>query len=146
VSAVKGQGGWIGVDFDGTLSEYHGVWRPPGEYGAPIPNMVERVKRWLEAGWEVRIVTARAQREPYCDMPRELIISTLQDWCEEHIGARLPITNEKDLGMVALWDDRAVQVEANTGLVRSQQIPDLTDCGTLISVLSLTQHTLEPST
>jgi hypothetical protein len=37
------------------------------------------------------------------------------DWCEEHIGVRLPITCTKDYGMVELWDDRAVQVIPNTG-------------------------------
>jgi hypothetical protein len=127
VSGVKGQGGWIGVDFDATISEYHGVWRPPGIYGAPIPKMVERVKRWLAEGWEVRIVTARAQREQYCNMDRLHIIASIQDWCEEHIGVRLPVTNEKDLDMVALWDDRAVQVEPNTGEPLGVPFPDLTD-------------------
>lgn len=118
--------GWIGVDFDGTLSEYHGVWRPPGEYGAPIPRMVERVQAFIAAGYEVRIFTARAQREPYCSMTRDEIIVSIQDWCEKYIGVRLAVTNEKDLDMVALWDDRAVQVAANEGFVRGVAIPDLT--------------------
>jgi len=49
--------GWIGVDFDCTLAEYHG-WNG-GELGPPIPAMVERVKAWLAEGREVRIFTAR---------------------------------------------------------------------------------------
>lgn len=45
-------GGWIGVDLDGTLAEYHG-W-DDGRIGAPIPKMVQRVKQWLAEGKEVR--------------------------------------------------------------------------------------------
>jgi hypothetical protein len=112
---VSERTGWIGVDFDGTLSEYHGEWRPPGEYGAPVPRMVAQVKAWLAQGYEVRIFTARAQRESYCAWHRREIIASLEDWCEQHIGQRLKITNEKDLDMLCLWDDRAVQVERNTG-------------------------------
>ena len=48
--------GWIGVDLDGTLAEYHG-WN--GSIGKPIAPMVDRVKRWLAEGVEVRIMTAR---------------------------------------------------------------------------------------
>ena len=51
--------GWIGVDFDGTLAEYHG-YIGPKRYGDPIPAMMERVKEWLAAGVKVKIVTARA--------------------------------------------------------------------------------------
>lgn len=50
--------GWIGVDLDGTIAEYHG-WVSPTHIGAPIPKMVERVKVWLSEGKEVRIFTAR---------------------------------------------------------------------------------------
>jgi hypothetical protein len=121
-------GGWIGVDFDGTLSHYDpdGGWRPPGVYGPPIPEMVERVRGWLARGIEVRIVTARAQKEPYCTMSYEDIVKTIQDWCEEHVGSRLRVTNEKDLKMIELWDDRAVQVVINTG-VRVDSLTRLPD-------------------
>jgi len=36
-------------------------------------------------------------------------------WCKLHIGQVLPLTCTKDYGMIELWDDRAVQVEMNTG-------------------------------
>jgi hypothetical protein len=39
----------------------------------------------------------------------------IAEWCRKHLGYVLPITNVKDYGMVELWDDRAVQVEMNTG-------------------------------
>jgi hypothetical protein len=101
--------GWTGVDLDGTLAEYGG-WQGEDHIGAPIPVMIERVKRWIAEGREVRIFTARVQ-EPCSDE----VIATIQAWCERHIGCVLPITNQKDYDMVALWDDRCVQVECNTG-------------------------------
>lgn len=98
--------GWIGVDFDGTLAEYHG-YVPGGHFGDPIPAMMARVKAWLAEGVEVKIMTARAA-DP--DEARKV-----QDWCERNGLPRLPITDRKDFGMIELWDDRAVSVEANTG-------------------------------
>ena len=98
--------GWIGVDFDGTLAEYHG-WVPGGRFGDPVPAMLGRVKAWLADGVTVKIVTARAA-DP--DEARRV-----QDWCERHGLPRLPVTDRKDFSMIELWDDRAVTVEFNTG-------------------------------
>ncbi len=102
--------GWIGVDFDGTLAEYHG-WVP--ELGAPVPAMVARVKAWRAEGVPVRIVTARVASEDHCADQ----ILLIEAWCREHIGEVLPITATKDPAMLELWDDRAVTVEPNTGRV-----------------------------
>lgn len=108
--------GWIGVDLDGTLAHYEG-WQGEIHIGKPIAPMVERVKRWLAQGLEVRIFTARVfvggddNRAASVEAVREAI----DKWAIEHIGVRLPVTNVKDYGMVELYDDRCVQVEANTG-------------------------------
>jgi hypothetical protein len=132
--------GWIGVDLDGTLAKYDG-WKGPLEIGEPIMPMVERVKAWLAEGLEVRIFTARVSRTPMTSatirqvMQKsglspleaadwietwndsvEKIRATIEDWCEEWIGRRLPVTNEKDFGMIELWDDRAVGVALNLGV------------------------------
>ena len=96
---------WVGVDLDGTLAIYGG-WNG-GEIGEPIPAMASRVRNWLADGKDVRIFTARAS------VPE--LIQAVQDWCEKHFGVRLPVTNVKDFAMGELWDDRAVQVEPNTG-------------------------------
>jgi hypothetical protein len=104
--------GWIGVDFDGTLAEYHG-WVPG--LGAPVAAMVERVKAWRAEGREVRIMTARASVPD--DRQRAAQVALIEAWCVEHLGEVLPVTNEKDLAMLELWDDRAVTVEENTGRV-----------------------------
>lgn len=112
---------WIGVDLDGTLARYDG-WKGVDHIGEPIDAMVERVKAWLAAGQCVKIFTARMHGH---GVPVDLIGSTdpvitdvltpIQNWCREHIGCVLPVTNVKDFGMVELWDDRAVQVIPNTG-------------------------------
>lgn len=103
--------GWIGVDLDGTLARYDG-WRGIDHIGEPIPLMVERVKRWLAEGREVRIFTARVA-VPRDEAEARMFIA---EWCRRHIGEVLPITNVKDLAMAELWDDRAVSVGLNTGM------------------------------
>lgn len=113
--------GWIGVDFDGTLAHYDG-WQGT-KLGEPIPAMVARVKGWVADGYEVRIVTARVSSrnekkrlENGEDMwEADAHRAAIEEWCAQHIGVRLPVTAEKDFEMIELWDDRAVQVEKNTG-------------------------------
>lgn len=102
--------GWIGVDLDGTLAEYHG-WQGVEHIGAPIGLMVERVKGWLAERRDVRIFTARVAGDQ-----RESALPFIETWCAAHLGRVLPVTNVKDFGMVELWDDRAVQIVTNTGL------------------------------
>jgi hypothetical protein len=115
--------GWIAVDLDGTLAEYHG-WPKDGSIGPPVPTMVRRVRAWLAEGREVRIFTARvsesreysAESGRYADLrfvmeQREKI----REWCQKHIGTVLPVTCEKDFRLAEIWDDRSVRVECNTG-------------------------------
>lgn len=126
---MASRGRWIGVDFDETLRRYD---------DSPIAPMVDRVKRWLADGLDVRIVTARmyepqhhefdfpqdftdacvensrwrtANGGPTIEHQRELV----QRWCEKHVGRRLPVRYGKGPGMIELWDDKAVAVEPNTG-------------------------------
>ena len=124
--------GWIGVDLDGCLAHYDG-WKGVNYIGAPIPKMVERVRRWLAEGQEVRIFTARvAATGERAEGNSGLIDSAefaaaqerlIQDWCELHLGRRLRVTAVKDYGMVALYDDRCVQVRMNTGELIGVQWP-----------------------
>ncbi len=103
--------GWIGVDLDGTLAHYDG-WKGTGHIGAPLAPMMARVRTWLANGQTVKIFTARvAVPEP----DRSKVIKVIHEWLETHDLPRLDITNIKDLAMIELWDDRAVQVEFNTG-------------------------------
>jgi len=117
-------GEWIGCDFDGTLAHYDG-WRGETTFGVPIPAMLERVKKWIAADIEVRIVTARVgpQNGPHSSETVGIaaITKAIEDWCEKYVGTKLPVTCSKDMSMIELWDDRAVQVIVNTG----QPVTDL---------------------
>jgi hypothetical protein len=103
--------GWIGVDLDGTLAEYSG-WVAPDHIGKPIPKMASRIKEWLAEGKDVRILTARANKK---NPDSKIAVPAIKVWCKKHLGKALPVTCEKDLAMVELWDDRCVQVIPNTG-------------------------------
>lgn len=124
--------GWIGVDLDGTLAHYTG-WKGADHIGPPIPAMLERVKRWLAEGQEVRIFTARVYCGSREDWPTESMWrhrqtessearAAIKAWCIEHLGYPLPITCVKDFGMIELWDDRCIQVEKNTGIPQANVI------------------------
>ena len=124
--------GWVGVDLDGTLAEYHG-WVNTFHIGEPIPSMVERVKKWISDGIEVRIFTARIDGggaaskmgvdpdvvKKYEDVAA--ITEMIQNWTESHIGVRLPVTCKKDYAMIVLYDDRCIQVEKNTGRIIGEE-------------------------
>lgn len=126
--------GYIGVDFDGTLFEYF-EWTTWNAFGKPIPLMINRVKDWISEGHEVRIFTARiglpildwqgkpfhnAIRKNVCQVSAKLysdlmMAEAIALHCEKHIGCPLKVQNWKDVDMIEYWDDRAIQVEANTG-------------------------------
>jgi hypothetical protein len=107
VGGMNNHTGWIGVDLDGTLAHYD-HWRGMDHIGAPVPAMLARVKGWIAAGQRVKIFTARVSEpgaKPY-----------IIEWLAQHGIPGLEITCTKDLKMVELWDDRCVQVIANTGV------------------------------
>jgi hypothetical protein len=122
--------GWIGVDFDGTLAHYD-KWVVWNVFGKPILPMVHRVVRWIDEGRTVKIMTARV-RPPGDLLFSECIITgekftnrqmidAIQDWTFAHIGHRLEVTCVKDVHMIELWDDRAVQVVPNTGRTLAEE-------------------------
>jgi hypothetical protein len=102
VEEVFGEG-WIGVDLDGTLArEATGEAFDPYTIGSPIQTMCERVRNWLSDGRRVKIMTARVAEGD------ARVEQAIVDWCEEHLGQPLEVTNEKDPAMLELWDDRSV--------------------------------------
>lgn len=108
--------GWIGVDLDGTLAVYD-HWRGEEHIGEPIAPMVERIKGWLAEGRTVKIFTARVSHPTAAIEIVSPVRAAIYAWCEKHIGRRLEVTNVKDYQMIEQWDDRAVSVETNTGVV-----------------------------
>lgn len=120
------QKGWIGVDLDGTLAEYEG-WQGIEKIGAPIPLMLDRVKAWVAAGQEVRIMTARAFRLLLPSHDPEYkegadAVRHIHTWLVANGLPKLKVTCVKDFSMIQLWDDRCVQIIPNTG-VRADGLP-----------------------
>lgn len=108
--------GWIGVDLDGTLAQYDESigTRQIGRVCLP---MLQRILAWLAAGVDVRIITARAS-DP--DLKR-----SMTSWLIENGLPELDVTDCRDTDLLQQWDDRAVQVEMNTGvlLTPKQYVP-----------------------
>ncbi len=93
---------FVGVDFDGTLvGEKENM-------GEPIMPMVNRVKEWLAEGMDVRIFTAAPRPE-------------ITAFCKHHFGRSLPMTNIKQRGMSAWYDDRCTRVERDTGKLMDEK-------------------------
>jgi len=69
--------------------------------------MLSLVKELINNGNRVKIFTARASE------PEQ--IELIKAWLADNGLPELEITNIKDYGMIRLYDDRAVQVVANTG-------------------------------
>lgn len=120
VRLLAKSGGWVGVDLDGTLFTYD-KWVSWSTFGEPIAPMMERVCAWLDAGVTVKIVTARVStgastcRVTGVAFDNEKMTVAIQDHLEKHGLPRLEVTCMKDVDMIELWDDRAVQVMPNTG-------------------------------
>lgn len=106
------------VDLDGTLALYD-KW--DGEVGPPIPEMMDRVRGWLSAGWEVVIFTARVGAlhldEATGEEIREAVAQEqkIREWLLGNLGQELEVTAVKTFDVVEVWDDRAVRVTRNTG-------------------------------
>ena len=112
-------GGWVGFDLDGTLAHWPGskVMTDRLMIGDPIPETVAKAKSLLDEGVDVRILTARIAGPFTRSLTKRMVRKSIEDWTETHLGTRLSVTNSKDHHMWALYDDRAVQVERNTGRI-----------------------------
>lgn len=104
--------GWVGFDLDGTLAEYI-EWND-GKIGKPILGMIIKAKEYIDAGYTVKILTARvaSDQDPFWVEEQKLKI---QKWCYKYLGKVLEVTAEKNMGMIALYDDRAFRVINNKG-------------------------------
>lgn len=105
--------GWIGVDLDGTLA-HHVPGQGIERIGPPVQRMLDKVMEWMRQGQEVRIFTARA------NYPEQ--IPMIRDWLLEWSIPLLEITATKDFAMIALYDDRAVQIIRNTGIEVAREV------------------------
>lgn len=141
VMRLAKQGGWVGVDLDGTMFTYD-KWVGWNVFGEPIRPMIERIKAWGRAGVESRIVTARVStpiafasggvplysdhRTSRCRVTGEsfsdaMMVVAIQDHCFKHMSIMPRVQCFKDVNMIELWDDRAIQVIANTGRTLAEE-------------------------
>lgn len=105
-------GGWYGVDLDGTLAD-HKTGDDIDGIGAPIQPMIDFVKQMLSEGKEVRVFTARVNGEDPGE--NECQRKMIADWTVKQFDQELMVTHEKDPSMIAVYDDREIQVIKNTG-------------------------------
>src|SRR5258708_2659092 len=105
--------GYYAIDLDGTLAEYHHDFKHD-ELGMPIHKTVSLIKEMLGQGYDVRILTARVGPQSD-DTNVDDVRTMIENWCLEHIGTILIVQNHKCYEMIQLYDDRAIQVELNTG-------------------------------
>lgn len=105
---------WIAFDLDGTLAKYDG-WKGIAHIGEPIETtvLIARLLHWM--GKKVKILTARVAPRDGDDGSKAR--GHVAAWCKQHLGFVPEITHVKDAAMVALFDDRAVAVEPNTGKI-----------------------------
>lgn len=108
------QQGIIAVDLDGTLATYD-KWLALTHIGDPVPNIVEMVKQKLRDGYRVKIFTARCYGLNH-EKKREFE-AAISRWTLKHIGVELEATCMKEPSMIEFWDDRAIAVEKNTGVI-----------------------------
>ncbi len=102
--------GCIACDFDKTLAFHVNGQQALGN---PIPKMLRRIKQHLVDGEDVEIFSARA------DNPKS--IEEIEDWTEKHLGVRLNVGNIKKPNFYKFYDDKAVEVEPNTGRLRGER-------------------------
>lgn len=103
----------VACDLDGTLAHYCG-WVHHADIGAPIPEMVAKVKTWLSEGKVVYIFTARMSANDHSILPE--IQTAIENWCRIHVGQVLPITGRKLLSFSEIHDDRARRIVPNIGV------------------------------
>lgn len=100
--------GHTAFDLDGTLAKKESPFNIDS-VGEPIEKMMKVLRRHLDAGDKVKILTARAHGGK---------IDAVKDWLKDQGLPDLEITCEKDPSMAVLYDDRAVSVKSDKGEVK----------------------------
>ena len=110
--------GWFGFDLDGTTAFYESYG--DGSIGAPIKPMIRRIRHYLKQGRIVKFVTARVHPSHGLEAVTER--QKIEAFCQEQFGQVLPVLCEKDMHMIALFDDRAEQVIPNKGILVREEL------------------------
>jgi len=106
-----------GVDADGTLFKTLHPY-DPNKLGAPVPGMVRRIRRWLKAGDDVIILTARMNKvvhSPGRLRKTRLMINAV---CKQLFGRQFVITAEKHPAMTDFWDNNAHRIGSRGQVIK----------------------------
>lgn len=93
----------VAVDLDGVLAQYDTKERGLGVIGAPVPGMVELVKRLVGAGATVVVFTARAGNS--------MGVDSVERWLARHGFPALEVTNLKSHRFSVYLDDQTVRFD-----------------------------------
>lgn len=96
----------IAIDLDGTLA----TSRKDGLIGDPIKKTADMVKRLHGKGIRVVIFTARMG-------DKSDALSQIKYWLKTNGLPDLMVTNRKTPDIEEFWDNRAIRVEENTGVI-----------------------------
>lgn len=115
IKEVKTLEPWFGVELDGGLAtEVEVTENFELIIGDPVPDVVEVVKKNLEAGIKVKVFSPRvASTNP----KRVLAARTIRKWTKEHIGVALDSTAEKDYLCLSLFAVSIRQLVPDQGLL-----------------------------
>lgn len=113
---------WWGFDLDATIAFYE-TWGDGG-IGAPIRPMIRRMKHYLRTGRKIAIVTARVHPSKGLEAPAHR--HKVRDFLDAQFGKdasdTIDIRCDKDMHMIALFDDRAEQVIPNKGILVREEL------------------------
>lgn len=117
--------GYVAVGFHGTLVAAGNEWDLDASEALPIARMVSRVKQMLEDGLPVRIL------EPRLDLGAAEAAKLTQEldlWCEQHVGAKLPVIAAADASAMLTIDTRVNQVFDGRGITVDEVLAVLLQC------------------
>ena len=113
---------WWGFDLDATIAFYE-TWGD-GSIGAPIKPMIRRMKHYIRTGRKVAIVTARVHPSKGLEATEHL--HKVRDFLDAQFGKdasdTIEIRCDKDMHLIALFDDRAEQVIPNRGILVREEL------------------------
>ena len=112
---------WWGFDLE-TIAFYE-TWGD-GSIGAPIKPMIRRMKHYIRTGRKVAIVTARVHPSKGLEATEHL--HKVRDFLDAQFGKdasdTIEIRCDKDMHLIALFDDRAEQVIPNRGILVREEL------------------------
>lgn len=103
----------VACDLDGTLAEYDG-WKGDDHIGKVVPSIKAAIENVYNQGGEVWIFTARLSDD---EEHRTKAYLAIEKWLLANDVRYSGITNIKHKFFTHFWDDRAIQVLKNEGVM-----------------------------